>query len=461
MKKTIATVLSLLLLGMLAACAGNTVSSLNTADSEAATVSGSTTESRQSNIDNSGTSGEVHLIFTWWGNQTRNERTQAALDLYADQNSGITFDTQFADWGDYWNKLATASAGHNLPDLVQMDYKYLKQYVDNGMLVDLTPYIESGALDVSNIDAGILESGSVDGGVYAVSAGVNAPALIYNKTLLEENGITVKDNMTMDEFYAICREVFEKTGVKTNISYGLGENYIDYTLRSQGQELYNEDGTALGVASADEFLPYFSIYENGLAEGWMVQPEIFAERSVGTVEQDPLVYGSTPDARSWCYFAYSNALSAVQAVAAADNIEIGLTTWPATNPKAANYLKPAMFFSLSVDSKTPDEAVKVLDFITNSVECNKILLAERGIPAASTVAEAISGDLDDMQQMAVTYINEVVTPNCSAISPAAPEKSAEVLKLLDQLQEQVCYKQLTAAEAADQLFDQGNSILGS
>lgn len=49
----------------------------------------------------------------------------------------------------------------------------------------------------------------------------------------------------MDEFYAVCKEVYEKTVVKTNISYGLGENYIDYTLRSQGIELYSGDGTDL------------------------------------------------------------------------------------------------------------------------------------------------------------------------------------------------------------------------
>lgn len=406
-------------------------------------------------------SNEAHLVFAWWGNQTRNERTQAALEAYSEQNQGITFDSQFSDWGDYWNKLATASAGHNLPDLVQMDYKYIKQYADHGMLVDLNPYIDAGLLDVSNVDEGILESGTIDGKLYAICAGVNAPALLYNKTLLDDNGITVKDNMTMDEFYAVCKEVYEKTGVKTNISYGLGENYIDYTLRSQGVELYNEEGTALGVSSYEDFLPYFEIYETGLEEGWMVKPEVFAERSIGTVEQDPLVYGSTPDARSWCYFTYSNALSATQAVADSEGIEIAITTWPAVNPAKANYLKPGMFFSVTVDSKNPDAAVKVLDFLTNSVDCNSILLAERGIPASSAVANGISEQLDQLQQMAVTYVNNVVTPNSSPISPAAPDKSTEVLSLLDQLQEQVCYKQITAEEAAQQLFTNGNAILGN
>ncbi|MDL2302281.1 extracellular solute-binding protein [Lachnospiraceae bacterium OttesenSCG-928-D06] len=460
MKKKIAMALSLVMALAMTACgstpAGNTESSNSSVEESTSKESSTPVE------ENKGEGGtEANLIFSWWGNQTRNERTQQVLDLYSEQNPGITFDAQFADWGDYWNKLATASAGHNLPDLVQMDYKYLKQYVDNGMLVDLTPYIESGVLDVSNVDEGILEAGSIDGGVYAICAGVNAPALIYNKTLLEENDITIKDNMTMDEFYDVCKEIYEKTGVKTNIAYGLGENYIDYTLRSQGVELYSQDGKALGVSSADELVGYFQIYENGLEEGWMVKPEVFAERSIGTVEQDPLVYGSTPDARSWCFLSYSNALSSVQSAADAEGFQIGVTTWPADDPKAANYLKPGMFFSVTVDSENPEEAAKVLNAITNSVECNQILLAERGIPASSDIADAIAGDLDDMQKMAVTYINEVVTPNCSAISAPAPEKSAEVLNLLDQLQEQVCYKQLTAEDAAAKLFEEGNKILAN
>lgn len=455
MKKAAAFLLALAMSVLMTACSGSAGQSGQTQGG------GGENPGQESSASSAKDAGEAHLVFAWWGNQTRNERTQAALEAYSEQNPEVTFDSQFSDWGDYWNKLATASAGHNLPDLVQMDYKYIKQYADHGMLVDLNPYIESGLLDVSHVDEGILESGTIDGKLYAICAGVNAPALLYNKTLLDANGITVKDNMTMDEFYAVCKEVYEKTGVKTNISYGLGENYIDYTLRSQGVELYSEDGTALGVSSYEDLVPYFKIYENGLAEGWMVKPEIFAERSIGTVEQDPLVYGSTPDARSWCYFTYSNALSATQAAADAEGLEIGITTWPAVNPSKANYLKPGMFFSVTVDSGHPEEAVKVLDFLTNSEDCNTILLAERGIPASSMVAEGISGHLDKLQQMAVVYVNDVVTPNSSPISPAAPEKSTEVLSLLDQLQEQVCYKQLTAEEAANQLFTKGNAILGN
>ena len=97
------------------------------------------------------------LTFAWWGNQVRNERTSQVLDMYAEENPGISFDGQFSEWNDYWNKLATASAGHTLPDIVQMDLQYYDQYVKNGLLLDLTPYIEDGTLNLSDADESILE----------------------------------------------------------------------------------------------------------------------------------------------------------------------------------------------------------------------------------------------------------------------------------------------------------------
>lgn len=419
--------------GMLAGCGGGTGSS------------GSTSESSD---------GTVNLTFTWWGNQTRNERTQAALDLYSEQNPGVTFDPQFAEWNDYWDKLATAAAGHSLPDIVQMDYSYLEQYVSNGLLVDLTPYIEDGTINVDNVDEGILNSGKVGDGIYALCNGVNVPALLYNKTLLDEAGITIKDNMTMDEFIAVCKEVYEKTGYKTNIAYG-SDAYIDYFCRAYDEIIYESDSIG---ASQETLEAFYSLYEDGINEGWLLDPSVFAEVTVGSVEQDPMVYGSSPETMSWCFFAYSNQLTATKS-AAPEGMEIGMTTWPSADPAKSDFLKPSQFFAITVDSENPDEAAKVLDFITNSVECNNILLGERGVPISSEVSNAISENMSEDDRNIITFINEVVTPNSSTISPPAPTAASEAYNLNDNLIEKVCYGELTAAEAAQQMYEEGNEIM--
>lgn len=433
----------------LAACGGSNTASASTA-ADAATSEAAA---------DSNTSGEKKLTVTWWGNQTRNERTISTLNLYAEQNAGVTFDPQVAEWADYWNKLATASAGKALPDIIQMDYKYLDQYIKNGLLTDLTPYVEDGTLDVSNIDEGILNAGKgSDGGLYAICIGENAPALVYNKTLLDENGITVKDNMTVDEFKALCKEVYEKTGYKSNYYYNQGENNLEYVLRAKDITLF-ENGK-LGAASADDFNQYFGVFEDGIKEGWMLSASSFAERNIGTIEQDPLVYGSDPANRSWCTFLWTNSLSAIKA-AAPEGMELGITTWPSDDAKKSNYLKPGQFFCVSSDSKDPVEAAKVIDFFTNSVDANKILLAERGVPASTVVADAIAPDLDAGTQSGMAFIKNVIAPNCSQINVAPPEGTSEVVNLLKQLEEQLCYGQITAQEASEQFFTQGNAFLAA
>lgn len=437
----------------LAACGSSSASGDTAADTTAAAETGASETAESTDGSNS---GSANLVMAWWGNQTRNERTQKIIDLYSEQNPGVAIDGQFSEFNDYWQKLATAAAGHSMPDIVQMDYKYLNQYVTNGLLVDLTPYVEDGTIDTADCNQDVLNSGSVNGGLYALCNGINSPALLYNKTLLDENGITVKDNMTLDEFIDVCKEVYEKTGYKTNLCYNQNEQWIEYFLRADDIVLY-EDGK-LGGDSYEPYADFFKLYEDGLKDGYVIDPSVFAERSIGSVEQDPLVYGSSPETMSWCAFAYSNQLTATVS-AAPEGTEIGLTTWPSADPKKSDYLKPSQFFAISSDSKNPEEAAKILNFITNDVDCNNILLGERGIPLSSKTAEAIAPNLDETTQKVITFVNDVVSANSSQVNPPSTNGASEVNDLINKLQEQVCYGQLSAEDAGKQLFEQGNQIM--
>ena len=120
------------------------------------------------------------LRFTGGGAAVRNDLTQKAIDLYMEINPDVQINAQFADWTGYWDKLSAMAAGGNMPDVVQMDYSYIEQYVAAGLLEGLSKYIESGALDTSKIPQSIIESGSVDGECYALSLGTNTTAIFYH-----------------------------------------------------------------------------------------------------------------------------------------------------------------------------------------------------------------------------------------------------------------------------------------
>ncbi len=461
MKKRIALALACVLaVSSLAACGGGSSSESATtaaaAEGETAAAADAGTADTAA-ADAGSAEGGKNLVMYWWGNQVRNDRTTAALDLYEEQNPGVAIDPQFADWDSYWDRLSTMAAGKSMPDVLQMDYMYVDQYAKSGLLVDLTPYIEDGTLDCSQISENTMLSGTIDGGVYAICAGINAPALLYDKTLLDENGITVKDNMTMDEFFDVCREVYEKTGVKTDICYGTANSWSEYFMRSFDVVVFGDkklNGTA------EDWIPFFDQYELGLDEGWLLDPSVFAEISIGSVEQNPMVYGSSPETRSWCALYNSNQLAAMQG-AAPEGMEIGITTWPAYDPVKSDYLKSSQFFSIGAGSANEEEAVKVLNFLINDVGANEILLGERGVPAPANVAEAITPKLSELDQKVTAFINDVVTPNCSPINPPQPDGASEVYDLLNRTVEEVCYRQKTAEEAATYFFDEANKIMAT
>ena len=416
---------------------------------------GNSGETKGGGDDTSGDSSG--MVVSWWGNQTRNDRTTEVINMYMEEHPGLKIDGQFSQWDDYWDKLATSSAGNALPDVMQMDYMYLDQYVDNELLLDLTPYIEDGTLDMSNVSENIQESQKVDGKTYAISLGTNANALLYNKTALDEAGITVKDNMTLDEFVDLCREVKEKTGLRTNLGYSV-ESIPEFWCRADDIVLYG-DGK-LGADSPDQIQTMFDLEKQGIEEGWHIDPSVYTEITLKSTEQDPLVYGTDPDRMSWCAFSTSNGLTAMQN-AAPEGVEIGITTWPSADPVKSNYLKPSMMFSVSANCEDPDAAVEFINWFINSEECNKVLLGERGVPTSVAVSEAISSELSEVDQAIVTYVNDVVTPNSSPINPPAPAGANEFYNILTNLEEQVLYGQLTPEEGAQQLFDQGNKALAA
>lgn len=350
------------------------------------------------------------LTMAWWGNQVRNERTQQALDAYKEE-SGITVSGQFYQWGDYWSKMATSAAGKKMPDVIQMDMSYIQQYVDKGQLLDLTPYIEDGTLDTSNISEDIVNMGKVGDGIYGIAAGTSASCMFYNKTLLDELGITINDNMTLDEFIDISKQVYEETGYRSNLyHYGL---YMDMYARANDIQASDK----LGSDSADDYLPYFETLETGIKEGWQISPSQAADT------------------------------------------DSALTTIPTTDPQKSNYVKPAMYFSVSADTANPEEAVKLLNYLTNSETAYDILLAERGVPASTAISEAIMDKLSPAEQENANFVNNVIAPNSSPMPPFPVEGSTEAQDLLRKLEEKVKYGEYTAQQAADEYFTEANKML--
>ena len=405
--------------------------------------------------------GEYEIGFGWWGNQVRDEVTKAAADFFHENYPNITFNLNTQGWANYWALMSTYAANNDLPDIMQQDYAYIEQWVEAGDLLDLTPYIESGALDLSKVPQNIIDTGKVGEGIYAVCAGVNAPAMLYNKTLTDSLDIVVPDNITWDEFVEISRKIYAETGIGVLYGDGNTENHMTYYARSLGYSaLWDANGM---LPSAEEMTGYYQRMIDGVADGWMFDTDKRAGVNVNDLAQNPLVYGTTNEVRTWCALAFSNQIAAYQTAATADGIELGITTWPSSNPAASNYMKPSQFFSVTTDTKNPDLAVAFLNYLINDVQANTILRAERGVPANSEVAAAIADEvtkIDATYGLVVEYLAKVETC-CSPIFPPLPSYAGTVqTEVIETLAGELLLKEptMSAEEAAQTLVEQTAEI---
>ncbi len=391
---------------------------------------------------------QITLRMSWWGNQTRNDLTIQVLDLYTQLHPNVTFETEPSDWSGYFDKLATQAATGSMPDIIQQDYGQLSTYYDKNLMLNLQPYIESGVIDTSRISGAVLASGSFNEDLYAMCIGLNTPVLLYDKETIQAAGVTIPEQMTYQEFFAISKTIFEKTGVQTYFDSGL----IGMMYRGEGLTMYSADGTSFGSEDDSIFLDYFTMVKQAMDEGWHVSPEVLVEKDPNIVETMPLI-----DQTTWNSFTNSNQYTTISNTAGRD---LGMSMFPCKEDdvQQVQYLKSSQFLTASATTEYPEVVADFINFFVTSVDANKILNGERGVPVDSAVLASFSDRLTPQEQEVFDFIdkiNEVATP----MDPPTPSGSSEIGTLLNDLTEQVRYGLITPEDAAEQVFTEGNDIL--
>lgn len=429
----IAGLMAVLMTMSLAACGSSAGSSDASGTGSAATGDNSAAQAASGD--------KVTLSLCWWGNQTRNDVTKKAVDLYMEQNPNVEIKVEFTDWSGYWDKLSAMAAGGNLPDIIQMDYSYLQQYQQSGQLADLSQFI-----DTSKIADSVIDSGSIDGTCYALSLGSNAPMMVYDKEIVEQAGVELPEQLTIEELYDIGQTIYEKTGVKTY--YDGGINMMQIIARTQGSHLFDELAAGTKTASETHFA---NVDKFNKAES-AISPDLLAEKNPDVVETKPIIDGTT-----WNDFSYSNQYISIANTAGRD---LGIIMYPTTSDATTQpmFLKPSQFFSIAETSQNKEEAAKFLDWFTNSIECNNILMAERGIPVNSDVAEAIKPNVDENSQKVFDYIAEV-SKIATPIDDPYPSGKGEIEAQAKTIVENLRYGDTDAAGAAEEFVTTSQKIL--
>lgn len=399
--------------------------------------------------------GEKKVIrVAWWGSQERADKTTKVCEMYMEEHPDVEIQVEFSDFSGYFDKLSVMAAGGTMPDIYQNTREHLKEFADKGLMLGLNQYIESGALDLSDVPESIASATVFEGENYGIVLGSNAPVMMYDPAITEQAGVEIKDAMPWSELVEAAKTIYEKTGAKMSFDSGDPGTSLLMVVRGKGYQMYSEDGKTLGFPDSSPVVEYFTRYRSGLDDGYIVNPEIYVERDVTAAEQRPMI-----DGVCWNDFGFSNVQTPWNAMEAAGKT-LKMVSFPTGDNDVVpcNYLRAATLFNVSAKTKYPEVCADFLNYFLNSVEAYKVLNVERGIPVAQNVVKEIGKDADGCQKLMLDFMTEV-PKYCSSNDILSPAATPQVEDILKSLLEQVGYGKITPQEAGDQFFSQANELL--
>ncbi|MBU9711626.1 ABC transporter substrate-binding protein [Evansella tamaricis] len=429
-------------LTVFAACSSDTETESTESNDTTDNASNESDNSTESNDEPENTGEEqVEIRFMWWGNQDRHDRTLEVIEMYEADNPNVKIDYEFLGFDDYSEKLATQAAGGNAPDVFQMVDRWLPQYTQSEVLADLQPYIDSGAINTDNIDQTGLAPGYIGDQLVGLNTGSNAFALAYNPDMFDEAGVDYPaPGDTWEDYVAKGREVQEaldlKYAIRNDVQHDRG---FGVWLRQNGGWLYNDEGTTRGWDDDKLFLDYINFWLDLEVDG-LVPPADVLE-ATGAIEDYLLVSGDVP-----MQVIHSNQIVAVSNAA---NRDFELTTLPfGASGESGQYIRASLFFSMNTNTEHPDEVVKFMDYLTNSIEAHEVFQGDRGVPISSEIRDHLYDSAERTVQQQFEYI-DLISEYAGSAPPPPPPTGQE----MDRFFEVVIYEVLYGLKSPEEALE--------
>lgn len=283
---------------------------------------------------------------------------QAMVKKFQEKNPGIKVDVTFVPYEALHDKIVTDQAsGAGEFDVVLVDEIWPAEFAAAGFIRDLsdrlTPEMKEGIVPAV---ARILE---VNGKTYGIPWILDTKFLFYNKDMLAKAGFSAPPK-TWDELLEQARAIKQKGIVEYPIiwSWGQAEAVIcDYTplVYSWGGEILAPDGS-----------PRFQSGPALEAVKWMVKTldeKLTNPNSTSALEEDVrqvFSQGQAAFALNWTYM-YALANDPKESKVAG---QVGIAPFPA-GPAGAYGVSGSMGLSITKSSKHPDEAWKLIEFLTS------------------------------------------------------------------------------------------------
>lgn len=128
-------------------------------------------------------------LTVWLMNGDLSDKATAAIDAAFEKATGAKVTVQIQEWDNINTKISTALAQDTTPDVIELGNTDVPLFAANGALTDLSPHRDELAAKQTWLP-GLAGPATVDGHVYAAPLFAGNRAVIYDKQVWADAGIT-------------------------------------------------------------------------------------------------------------------------------------------------------------------------------------------------------------------------------------------------------------------------------
>lgn len=389
---------------------------------------------------------DAEIRVAWWGGVDRNAKFEKIFEAWSAENPDIEIIPEPAEWGAYWDRFATQSIAGTLPDVFGMTERQVNVYSD--LMLDLSPYIADGRLDLSAYEEIFVDAGMVDGRFLMLNTGMTIPSLLYNRAMLDELDIDVPERMSMAEYRDLAIRIGElEDGPEWGASDDGGEVLgFDTFLRQKGKVLFTNEGLGFEESDWAEWLGY---WEDMRQAGAVPPPAVTAEVQ-GVPQSDMLISRS----RVAMMLQNHNKIITMERYTGG---EMGVALQPVVAGGEPVALMAGTYWGVHADSDNPDAAVQFLDFFINNEDAILEYAAELGYVPSARGRDVLQPTLDRANQMLFEFADDI-TPYANVAGPRHPA-SLQVEAFVNRANQDVANGRETPESAAASYYAQAQSLI--
>lgn len=144
-----------------------------------------------------GTAGRTRLTYALW-DTFQQEGYQKSIDLFMSRNPGIDVVIQQIPYGNFQPKITASHISGNAPDLFWVNTPFMANWIDQGILTDITDRVKADNVDLSIYYPSLVDLHARQGQLYGLPKDWDTIAFYYNKKLMARAGAQPPAELTWD-----------------------------------------------------------------------------------------------------------------------------------------------------------------------------------------------------------------------------------------------------------------------